>query len=55
MQEPEQIQREKERTDEEKIAAIQEEFGDIASVMEDEDGNVSPEVMLAESGGTMFK
>jgi hypothetical protein len=40
---------------EEKIAAIQAEFGDIASVMEDDQGHTAPEVMLAESGGAMFK
>lgn len=44
-----------EPTYEEKIAAIQEEFGDIASVMEDDDGHITPEVMLAESRGAMFK
>lgn len=43
-------------SNDEKIAAIIEEFGDIANLMEPRNGSdVEPERMLAESKGSLFK
>lgn len=43
-------------SDEQKLAAIVAEFGDIASLMERVGGaSVEPERMLAESEGSLFK
>jgi sterol 3beta-glucosyltransferase len=45
-----------EPSDEQKLAAVIEEFGDIASLMERDDGEGSePERLLAESKGSLFK
>lgn len=44
-----------EPTEAEKLAAMQEEYGQIASSMVDEHGDSQHEAMLAESWGTMFK
>jgi sterol 3beta-glucosyltransferase len=43
-------------SNEEKLAAIQEEFGDIAGLMENQDGSPSePEKLLANTHGSLFK
>jgi sterol 3beta-glucosyltransferase len=45
-----------EPTDEQKLAAIVEEFGDIANLMESNDGSTAEsERILAESKGSLFK
>jgi sterol 3beta-glucosyltransferase len=45
-----------EPSDEQKLAAVIEEFGDIASLMQRHDGEGSePERLLAESKGSLFK